>query len=84
MTLADRLAPILEKPNRPLASIAVAIFKEGRITEEAYLGHRYIDSTDPAKNLPITRETYSSFSRWEEEIMTTLHRTPPHQPANYQ
>ena len=60
MSLIQSLNATLNNPNRPLASVAALSFRNGKITDEAYLGHRSIDEgsmNETEKSLPCTLKT---------------------------
>ncbi|MDE2430090.1 MAG: serine hydrolase, partial [Burkholderiales bacterium] len=51
------LRAIVQRPDRPLASLSVMAIQGGKITYQQQFGDRYIDQHDPAKNLKADANT---------------------------
>lgn len=51
------LRALVDDPQRPLASLAVAVLRQGRVAHQACIGRRYIDRHDAALDLPVTVDT---------------------------
>ena len=55
--LDNELMDIVNDPARPLASLSVAVVRDGEVVYRRQLGHRFIDNADPAKSKPVTPST---------------------------
>lgn len=57
IALDAALRALLDDPQRPLASLAVAVLRQGRVVHQAHLGRRHIDAHDATLDLPVTADT---------------------------
>lgn len=55
--LDSRLAAICASPGAELSGLAVAVVADGRLAHEFCLGRRYIDASDPRRDLPVEPDT---------------------------
>ena len=57
VALNAALRALLDDPKQPLASLAVAVLRQGRLVHQAHFGRRTIDAHDAALDLPVTADT---------------------------
>ena len=55
--VSRQLLQIQTQHERPLASLSVAVIRNGRLVYEQAMGARYLDQRDPEKNLPAQVDT---------------------------
>ena len=55
--LNAELASVVNDPERPLASLSVLAIKGGKVVYQSQFGHRYIDNSNAANNLPANADT---------------------------
>jgi len=55
--LEEELGAVMHDPEHPISSLSVLAMRAGRVVYEGQFGHRHLDSSDPAKNLPVDKDT---------------------------